>query len=37
MLTFNHPERLNALTAELRDRLTQIWPERDADPEVSVS
>jgi enoyl-CoA hydratase/carnithine racemase len=34
VLTFNHPERLNALTAELRDRLTQIWPEIDADPSI---
>ena len=36
VLTFNHPERLNALTAELRDRLTQIWPEIDADPSIRV-
>lgn len=36
VLTFNHPERLNALTAELRDQLTQIWPAIDADPSIRV-
>ena len=36
VLTLNYPERLNALTAELRDRLTEIWPEIDADPSVRV-
>jgi enoyl-CoA hydratase/carnithine racemase len=34
VLTFNHPERLNALTEELRDQLTEIWPAIDADPTI---
>jgi enoyl-CoA hydratase/carnithine racemase len=36
VLTFNQPERLNALSAELMSRLVQIWPEIDADPTVRV-
>src|SRR5579859_3519934 len=36
VLTFNNPERLNALSAELMERLREIWPQIDADPTVRV-
>ncbi|MET0895851.1 MAG: enoyl-CoA hydratase/isomerase family protein [Acidimicrobiia bacterium] len=36
VLTMNYPERLNAVGGELSQRLTEIWPEIDADPTVRV-
>jgi enoyl-CoA hydratase/carnithine racemase len=34
ILTINRPQRLNALSRSVRSRLTKLWPELDADPEV---
>src|SRR4051812_14928378 len=34
VLTINRPDRLNAFSYDLRMRLTDLWPELDADPDV---
>jgi enoyl-CoA hydratase/carnithine racemase len=34
ILTVNRPERLNAYSYDLRMRLSALWPELDADPDV---
>lgn len=36
-ITINCPERMNAMTAEVHDRLTQAWYDVAADPEVWVA
>jgi enoyl-CoA hydratase/carnithine racemase len=34
VITINRPQRLNALSRAVRSRLTELWPELDADPDV---
>ncbi|MFJ8025434.1 enoyl-CoA hydratase/isomerase family protein [Streptomyces sp. NPDC096311] len=34
VLTINRPERLNAFSRSVRGKLTELWPQLDADPEV---
>jgi enoyl-CoA hydratase/carnithine racemase len=34
VITINRPQRLNALSRGVRSRLTGLWPELDADPDV---
>jgi (E)-benzylidenesuccinyl-CoA hydratase len=34
VLTINRPKQLNAFNRAVRNRLSELWPELDADPEV---